>query len=402
MVLLMGSVGSQAIAFALSPILTRLYDPKDFGILSVFTAVAGLVSVIASLGLDAAIVVERDQEEARSVFGLALFISIVVTSLTVLVASVAAATGWRGNWSYVVLAMLPLSVLLLANMQVMIGRALALGRTTAVAMGRFFRSVGVGVAQIAMSVIGAQSATLVCGAVVGQLVTVFVLLKSLKGSPLPTFSVEGMRRSAIRYSSMLCWWGPQTILNSAAVAAVPLVLSFYFEGSVVGLFAIADRVVQVPAITLGEAIRQSLLKSASELSEDRDAFLKYILRYIIGIGLLFALSAVVFYFVAPWLFSFVFGSAWSKAGVFAGYLYISQAASIINIPAVTAITVLGRQRSYFFYQILTITFRFGALILAATTGNPVTTLASFAIAGAVMSLSYTTWLVRSLYKQKKG
>lgn len=398
LVLLMGAVGSQAIAFALSPVLTRLYDPKDFGILSVFTAVAGLVSVVASLGLDVAIVVERDQEEARSVFGLSIWISVVVTGLTIVIASGVAVAGLLGNWSYAVLAMLPLSVLLLANMQVLIGRALALGRNTAVALGRFFRSVGVGVAQITMALLGAQSATLVGGAVIGQLVTVFVLLKSLKGSAGPTFSAVKMRHSAKRYASMLCWWGPQTILNSAAVAAVPLVLSFYFDSSVVGLFAIADRVVQVPAITLGEVLRQSLLKSASDLADDHEAFRKYILRYIVGIGALFVLSALVFFFVAPQLFSFVFGSAWSKAGVFAGYLYISQAAGIINIPAVTAITVLGRQRSYFFFQILNVSFRFGALILAATLGDPTLTLASFAVVGAIMSLGYTAWLVLSLQK----
>nr|WP_274520339.1 oligosaccharide flippase family protein [Ectothiorhodospira sp. 9100] len=57
-----------------SPLLTRLYSPEDFGLLAVFAALLGILSVIASLRYQLAIPLPESDEEAAHVVVLGLII----------------------------------------------------------------------------------------------------------------------------------------------------------------------------------------------------------------------------------------------------------------------------------------------------------------------------------------
>src|SRR5690242_14208184 len=66
LVMLMGTIAGQAISFLLSPILTRLYNPTEFGYLSVYSAVLGILVVVASLGLELAIPISLTEFECAN------------------------------------------------------------------------------------------------------------------------------------------------------------------------------------------------------------------------------------------------------------------------------------------------------------------------------------------------
>ena len=54
-VMLFGAVTGQAVSLLLSPVLTRIFTPTEFGYLSVYGALLMLFGVMASLGLEIAI-----------------------------------------------------------------------------------------------------------------------------------------------------------------------------------------------------------------------------------------------------------------------------------------------------------------------------------------------------------
>ena len=390
--LLVGSVGSQGIALALAPLLTRLYGPAEFGVFGVFTAVTSLVASVASLGLEAAIVVERDPEQARFAYGLSLALAVAVTLAAAAVAVVAFIAGWTGGLPAPVLAMAPLSVLALAWGQVMVGRALALERAFAVAAGRFMRAAGVGVAQVALAAVAASGTALVIGAVVGQVAAAASVAFLLRRTPGPRAGAAGFRAVVRRHGTLLGWSAPQTLLNNLGTSATPMVLASYFPDAVIGNFALASRVVQVPAVTLGEAMRQSLLKSASDVSGDAAALSRLLARSTVALGAVLGAAAVVGWYAAPPLFAVVFGERWRMAGTYAAWLLIGQAAGIANIPAVTAVTVCGLQRPFFLFQLVSLPVRLGALAWGAAAGDAALALASYALASVATSAAVTAWV----------
>jgi O-antigen/teichoic acid export membrane protein len=390
--LLLGSVGSQGIALALAPLLTRLYGPAEFGVFGVFTAVAGIVASVASLGLEAAIVIERDPEQARFAYGLALAMAAAVALAAGAAALGASLVGWTGALPAPVLAMVPLSVLALGWGQVAVGRALALERPFAVAVGRFMRAAGVGIAQVALAALAASATALVAGAVVGQVAASVSVALLLRRTPGPRAGVAGFRAVVRRHGTLLGWSAPQTLLNNLGANAAPMVLAGCFPEAVVGDFALASRVVQVPAVTLGEAMRQSLLKSASDVSGDAAALSRLLARSTAALGAVLGAAALVGWYVAPFLFAVVFGERWRVAGTYAAWLLIGQAAGIANIPAVTAVTVCGLQRPFFLFQFVSVPVRLGALAWGAVAGDARLALAAYAVASVATSAGVTAWV----------
>ena len=56
LILMTGSTIAQAIPIAISPLLTRLYTPEDFGILALYISIASILAVIISMRYEIAIV----------------------------------------------------------------------------------------------------------------------------------------------------------------------------------------------------------------------------------------------------------------------------------------------------------------------------------------------------------
>ena len=390
--LLLGSVGSQGIALALAPILTRLYGPAEFGVLGVFTAVASLVASVASLGLEAAIVVERDPEQARFAYGLSLVLAAAVALAVAAAALAASLAGWTSGLPVPVLAMVPVSVLALGWGQAAVGRALALERAFAVAAGRFMRGAGVGAAQVALGAVAASGTALVSGAVAGQAAAAVIVVLLLRRTPGPRAGIVGFRAVVRRHGTLLGWSAPQTLLNNLGTGAAPMVLAGRFADAVIGNFALANRVVQVPAVTLGEAMRQALLKSASDVSGDPAALSGLLARSTVALGAVLGAAAVVGWVAAPSLFAVVFGERWRVAGNYAAWLLIGQAAGIANIPAVTAVTVCGLQRPFFLFQLVSVPMRLGALAWGAAEGDAGLALAAFSMASVATSAAVTAWV----------
>ena len=66
MTLMLGTTVAQAIPIIISPILTRIYSPEEFGLLILFMSIVSILSVIVSLRYERAIIQPLDDEDAIS------------------------------------------------------------------------------------------------------------------------------------------------------------------------------------------------------------------------------------------------------------------------------------------------------------------------------------------------
>ena len=81
-VLTIGSMGSQATIVVVSPILTRLFTPEDFGILSVYGTVLALIGVISTLRYHLAIPLAKKNEDAYGLVALCLMSTSLIAVIT--------------------------------------------------------------------------------------------------------------------------------------------------------------------------------------------------------------------------------------------------------------------------------------------------------------------------------
>lgn len=76
--LMSGTIIAQVIPVAISPILTRIYTPEEFGVLALYVAILSVVTVIANMRYEIAIVQPERDEDARALFHLSLLICFVL------------------------------------------------------------------------------------------------------------------------------------------------------------------------------------------------------------------------------------------------------------------------------------------------------------------------------------
>ena len=70
-----GTTIAQAIPIAISPILTRIYTPEDFGVLALFVAISSIFGSIANGRYELAIMLPKKDEDAINIFALGFIIS---------------------------------------------------------------------------------------------------------------------------------------------------------------------------------------------------------------------------------------------------------------------------------------------------------------------------------------
>ena len=76
-----GTTLAQALPIAVSPILTRIYSPDDFGILALFISISLIFGSIANLRYELAVVLPERDEDAISVFILGCIVTFIISSV---------------------------------------------------------------------------------------------------------------------------------------------------------------------------------------------------------------------------------------------------------------------------------------------------------------------------------
>ena len=66
--LMTGTIIAQAIPIAISPILTRIYRPEDFGLYAIFVAIITILGSVASGRYELAIMLPKKDEDAINIF----------------------------------------------------------------------------------------------------------------------------------------------------------------------------------------------------------------------------------------------------------------------------------------------------------------------------------------------
>src|SRR5690606_9512079 len=86
--LISGSAVAQAIPVAISPILTRIYTPEEFGIFATYLGIAAIASVLVTGRYELAIMLPERDEDAIQVAALSLLLTFVVSLFLLVVAIV--------------------------------------------------------------------------------------------------------------------------------------------------------------------------------------------------------------------------------------------------------------------------------------------------------------------------
>lgn len=400
---LAGATGvAQAAVVIISPILTRLYVPADFGAYGAAVSVIAVVAVVACLRYEQAIPLPDSSETAASLIVLCLGLA---TGTTVITGIVLALQGDRiaaelgipaiGNlFAPMVLALFGGSVYMtMASWAIRVAAFNDLART------RVTQAGGLVALQLGLGIVRAGATGLLLGDAAGRSAGTWRLARMFWRSEARAVRGVGMRSiraAAVRYRRFPLLSSPSAILDIVAIQAPTLFLLALFGTTVTGWFVLASRIATFPnalaaasigPVFLAESARQRREEPAA-LKATFEAAIKRLVLLGIGPTLLLAVGC-------PLLFPTIFGRTWADAGLYAAILTPMFFAQLVTSPVSGILIVLERQDLHLARELVSIAVL--AIAVAVSIGSQlgaVQVVAVLSTAGTLNALVYlrVMWL----------
>jgi O-antigen/teichoic acid export membrane protein len=383
-----GSIAGQGLVILCYPLITRLYDPAEFGLLSVFTAIVGMISIVSSVSLFQAIPMPPDDREAADLAWTALAAVTLTTVLTAaagLVAGPAIATllgvpQLARYWWLVALTVFVMGAYLVFSEWMVRDRSYA-----ALGNRNLFMGVGQVATQVGLGLLQVRPLGLLLGIGVGRLCAFGGLLSGggLLRHARPGFGA--MRSVLSRFRRFPLLATPSALLNSAGLEVPLLVISAFYGDARAGLLGLTIRVFSGPTLVIGQAIDQVFSGESSAAIRNPQGTLRSMMRTTVRrLVLIGAAPAVILGLFGPWIFGVIFGPSWVEAGVFAQLLAVPYLMQFAVNPVSGVLLYLERQGQMLGWSAVRLVFTAGGPAACAMAGAPITVaIASLAIGHVV-------------------
>lgn len=363
-----GSALSQAIPLAISPLLTRLFTPEDFGLFAIYFGILMVASVFATGKYELAIVLPSVNKEARAVLHLSvlictavsllLFIVLVFTKDFILPIINAEALGWQILW-------LPLGIYGIGLSQSYYFYFNREAQYRSMAMIRIFRSIGYSIFVLVGGLL-AIPGTLILADTLGYITSVMLSIRNSikKDNTFSDFSE--IINVAYTYSNFPKFLIASGVLEKGSGYAPILMLSNLFMSmSGAGFFSFAQRIIITPADLVARAIGDVFRKQASQ-EYAASGNCKYIFnRTALKLFSFGVVPYTIAFFTAEDVFPFVFGEDWREAGTYAKVMMPMFFLQFIVSPVSSMFIIARKQR----YDLLLQLALFTSIIMCFILGN---------------------------------
>jgi O-antigen/teichoic acid export membrane protein len=317
----------QGLGILTIPLLTRLYSPEDFGVVAIYASSLSILLVLSSMRYEWAIPIAKDDESAAHLLCLCLVILVGFSFFMGL--GIWLARDQMVHWGYIspikpYLWFLLLGFLGAGTYQVLNAWAVRERDFSALAKTKIRQSVSGSVIQIGVGLFKRGPLGLLLGNLLSQAAgveTLTILLWRKKKEVLRKIKTVGLRHVACRYYKFPLFSAGSSLLNTAGLQLMPILLATFYGPTVVGWFALSQQVLGIPKTFIGNAIAQTFWGEASHLIKENPKGLQKLFYELTKRLMILSLLIVLIGMVSPLVFGIVFGGQrWKMAGIYTLYL----------------------------------------------------------------------------------
>lgn len=352
--LLTGTTLAQGITLLISPILSRLFTPHDFGVFGTFLSIVSAIALIASLRYEIAIVLPKKEDVAINLLALAALLTLIISTLSFI--GVLLFKYFYPGYEFLdqdlkfLLYFIPVLILFIGFYQILNNYANRLKKYRSIVNYRVSNSLVSSSVNIAMGGMKFGSIGLLVGAILGNGISVVIFFKEMYKDikEQAGFISKGkMKEIAISYKEFPLVNSFQSISDMLQINGIIYFIIYFFNSFIVGSFSYALRILQAPMNLLGSAMAQIFYQQASELKNNGENLKDIVKKTMIKSALTGLPIFLAIIFFGPQLFAFVFGETWREAGVYARILSPMLFFDFIRSPVSQVPLIIGRQKRLF-------------------------------------------------------
>lgn len=401
--ILIGSSGiAQAIPIAISPVLTRLYSPEEFGKFALYASIVAIFSVIATARYEQAIHLPKYRRDAIHIVILSITITVII-SCTVLIAilifdfQIKRLMTNTGVSEF--LYWIPCSIFVIGIYQALYYWENRKASYIRIALSRTLQSSTSGVGQVSAGYMTVSAVGLIGGQLLAQTISMIYLIKagySEDKKILKKIKKNKILALAKRYKKFPKYMIFGHMLNTVSGYMPLFVIGSLYGPAVAGLYSLAQRVTITPLSLIGGAIGDVYRSEASNKYRESGSCLELFKFTVYRLSIVSIILILPIYFWGAEVFKFVFGPNWSGAGDIASLLSVMIFFQCISSPTSETVLLGGLMKLDLAWQLLRLCLSVLALYVGykISPDNP-----SFSI--IIFSCTFAFLYVLHLYMQYK-
>lgn len=395
--LVAGTGLAQAIPIAITPILTRIYSPADFGLFALFSAICAILTVIVTGRYELAVVVPEKDSEAKSIVYLAIFLcfigSIVLFLIIFLFGEYIVKT-FKNPELRGLLYWIPISIFFVGCFQSLSYWFNRKSNYYLMASSRVLQSGSMSTIHLICGFLKSGKMGLIFGQIFGQFLSFILLLnvfiKSNKYNERVILKT-GIREVAIKYKRFPKFLILAHGFNTGSAQSPAIFLNLLFSTVASGYFMLIERVLQAPISLIGGSIGAVFRQEASfYYAKNKECKRIFIATFKKLLFLSFIPFILLFTFSKE-IFVIAFGSEWAVASEYARVLIPMFFLRFLTSPLSAMFIIAEAQKLDLIWQIALFILTVTAFYVGYLFESLIVALIGFSSAYSIMFLINLYW-----------
>lgn len=355
--LMTGTTIAQAIPIAISPILTRIYTPEDFGVYSLFISILYILASFITAKYELAIMIPKKDEDAINIFALGFIITFLISILTLIFIIFFSSylIGFLKNdnigfWLYFI----PISIFFTGIYNILYYFNNRRKNYTDIKNTTILKSIILAIFQLSVGYIKTGPAGLISGQLFSIIFANLKLFKNVFSDKniISKISILKIYALAKKYRKFPLYVATGSIFDNISRNLTTILISVFYGLTTAGFYSMSKRIMDLPIALAGDSIRQvffkEFLKQKLDVKDLMIIFLKT-LKYLLLIGFVFFSGL---YLIVEDLFAFVFGETWRIAGTYTKIMIPLFFIRFVVETIMPIDTVMEKQNYYFIFNLI--------------------------------------------------
>ena len=324
--------------FIALPVLTRLYSVADFGAYGIALAIVSVLSTVANLRLDQALLVAEEQDKKSLIFEgvvfstvIAIVSGIVISFLFNIEMGCAVATGVLAN----------------TLIQSLYNYQFSAHKEYFCAGLNIFRSAIVVAVQLSLPLI--MQINLVNSYNVSSIIMIVAVLIYVLKHQLYQVSWQAFEN----YKDFIYANTPHALLNSFSHNLPYYVVSHFVGVQAMGFYAIVERTLRVPINLISQTLRQFFIRQFKTTNSNQNALKASVLLSLVSLPLF-----AVFFILPESVYLWIFGREWVGISTYFQILALGYWAIFCNPPSSAFLIAKRNSHVLFKLQIVEMIIKF--------------------------------------------
>ncbi|KAB7889877.1 lipopolysaccharide biosynthesis protein [Poseidonibacter ostreae] len=323
--LMTGTTVAQAIPIAISPILTRIYTPSDFGLLALFIAITAIFGNIANAKYELAIMLPKKDEDAINILAFSMIIAICISLFLLIIVFLFSGyiTELLGNkdiefWLYFI----PITVLFLGLFNSLNYYNIRKKYFKDIAKAVIIKSIVMASFQLTIGFLVQGVVGLISGEVFSKLFANLKLARNILKDKVIISKISKPKMIALakKYKGFFYYNTPASLVDSATLQMPFIFIIKIANEAISGYFFLASKIVMLPSALIGSSIAQVFFQQTTEHIHNKELVAPLVFQTMKKLVIIALPITVLIILIGPHIFGIIFGKNWGVVGTIAQYV----------------------------------------------------------------------------------